>query len=349
MHITYRKKSSGIFPAVIIAFLSATACAENGFYSDITRMTMALPRDASLSRADITFSPNATPNTNPASLVFEQKSAIDVSYAGYYGNAYSTSILSYRTNVDSLSGIGLSLCYLYVPDIEVTADLEQDESGYPVYDPSRISFTSTSDIVGNILYGRRFFSRPAADIAAGIRLHGLRRRLPGATGYGIGLDAGLVAAFPRPGLRLSLAIDNFTTNFIYWNSSYSDVSLPSLRLGAGWNKEIPYIYGTVGIFYATPDVLGKERIWLRRDGTKKELTLAERGNTVDQAVSFLFMGHYGAEYCIRNIVTLRGGFSSGQFSFGGGINMFASALSIDFSYLSSELDGSYIVSAGYHW
>jgi hypothetical protein len=271
-----------------------------------------------------------------------------MSYAGYFKNAYSSSLLSYHTPVDSVSGFGLSLCYLYIP-IEITTGLDVDDAGYPIADPSMFSYSSSSDIMVNIVYARQIISRPRLNLAAGARISGLRKRLPQERGYGIGLDGGVEAELKPVNIRISLFVEDMSTNVIYWDKYYSDISLPSIRLGIGWQDEIPYIYGSIGLYYSSPDVLGEERVWLKKDAETGESDLVSGNETSDRIKSFLYMGHYGGEYVIRNVVALRGGFSSGRGTFGAGINLFESCLSVDFSYLSSELSGSYLVSASYRW
>jgi len=334
---------------IVLTWHGRQAYGESSSYSNANRGIFAFPREAALGGADIAFSADASPQCNPAAIALDSISRLDVSYAGYYDNALSTSMVSYAAQAPGNSGVGILLGYLYVPDIVITTGLDQDESGNPVWDPSRLRYTSASDVVASVLYGKQLISRRDFRFSAGGRLHGLRRKLPGDIGYGIGLDAGAVASIPRLNLRLSLVVDDVTTNYIYWNSSYNDLSLPSVRLGAGWRKDAPYFYGQFTIVYATPDVLGRDRVWLVWNGNDREIEMAEDGDMRDGLVSFAFLGHYGIEYLIRNSVALRGGFSAGRFSFGGGVRIFSSALCVDFCYTTSELAGSYAVSVGYRW
>ncbi len=337
------------FAAVITLVGSVSASAELAHYSNENKSVFVLPRDAALAGADIAFSRNALSHGNPASLPLDSGSQVVVSYAGYYANTFSTSSASYVTHFLGNSGLGVSVGYLYVPDIEITTGLELDGSGEPIHDPAHLRYTSFSEVLLNVAYGRKLLEKKRMALAAGGRLHGLRRRLPDDIGYGLGIDAGLVMALARPGLRLSLQLDDITTNYIYWGSSYEDVSLPAVRMGVTWQKEIQYLYGRFSAAYKTPDVLSFERVWLTWDSNERELQVVEEGNLKDNALSFLFQGHYGAEYVIRDIVALRGGFTSGRFSFGGGLCLFSSALALDFSYATSELDGTYLVSVGYRW
>jgi hypothetical protein len=340
--------TQSVLTILAIAALWPQLFAENAFYSNSNRDVFVIPRDAALAGSDITYSASAAPNCNPAVLGYNKTSSLELTYGGYFDNAYSASVLSYKTPIDSAGGIGASICYLYIP-VELTTGLELDADGIPIDDPSRFSYTTSSDIMANVVYGRKFFSKRRFNLSAGARLHAMRRRLPDEAGYGIGLDGGMEAEFKQYGLRLSVMVKDISTNVIYWGNGYYDVSLMSVKAGIGWQKEIPYIYGKIGAFYATPDVLGEERAWLIKNRETGEIELAETGETGDQVSSFLFMGRYGAEYVIRNVVALRGGFTSGEWSFGGGISLFDSLLSIDFAYKTSELDGSYIMSAAYHW
>ncbi|MBD3390970.1 MAG: hypothetical protein GF418_02905 [Chitinivibrionales bacterium] len=334
--------------AILICAAAHTVRGERARYSNANRDVFVLPENAALGGADICFARDGVLHSNPAAAPLDSLNKATLSYAGFYANTFSTSMASYMSRVGKNAGIGAGVGYLYVPDIIVTTSLDVTGDGDPIWDPEKLSYTSFSEIAFSIVYGQRILERRGIEVSAGARLHGMRRRLPDDLGYGIGVDAGAVLGLPRRGLRFSLLVDDITTNYIYWGSSYKDISLPRARLGAGWRKEIPYLYGAFTVVYATPDVISDERVWVRWNVEDEKQVLVEEDNAEDLVWSFLYQGRYGLEYFIRNTVALRAGFTRGRFAFGGGLRLF-SALSVDFSYALSELDGTYYVSTGYLW
>ncbi len=332
-----------------------------------------MPRCASLAGADFVFAHDGSPQTNPGNLSFDSTTDASLAYASYYKNTFSTSVFSFAGPIDSLSGYGVSLSYLYVPDILGTQNLLVDQDGVPIYDESRMLNSSYSDIYFHVGYGRKLYRSKLLELAGGISVNAQRQRLAfdEYRGYSIGFDAGAVVNFPASGIRLSLACDNITTQYTKWSASYSETAYPHLRFGAGWQKDLPYIYGRVQIQYKTLDLLGNEgadaidaATFLttvsnnQTDGPNSSSTAnqmpGEKPSMSNSTLSAL-LGCIGIEYLIKEIFAIRvgGNFQNPassaeqKFAFGCGVNLFRNALSIDASYALHELAATYQIGLTY--
>ncbi|MBD3316166.1 MAG: hypothetical protein GF344_10290 [Chitinivibrionales bacterium] len=325
-------------------------------YSNTNRSLFVLPSFSALAGSALAHSYDGSAMSNPANLSLDSSREISVSYAGHYLNTFSSSVISYATPIGRGSGIGVSLAYLHLPDIEDTRGLEtedvlHDSLPWPVYDNTRIRMESMSEVMVNVAYGRAFDLRPGIKLAVGGAVHALRRRLIEVMGYGIGLDLGTTLEFERPGIRFSLLMEDVTTNYLYWNSKYKDFGPPHVRLGIGWRRELPYIYGKLTLSYRTPDLLGNEGVTgVEVHGTERDTEPVSESFTQSRG-ALLFRGGYGLEYVVSEVLALRVGYDIGIMrpSFGGGLNLFSRALSFDFSYLMSDLAGTYQVGATWRW
>lgn len=324
------------------------------YYSNSNKFLFAFPRYSSMGEADITFSRDGTPASNPANTPMDSSSQAYLSYAGFYSNILSTSMASYSTRINKKLGIAISIAYLYVPDIEITTNLEKDMFANWIYPSDKLEYSSASEIFFNFSIGYTFFSRRLLDIAAGIALHSQRRRLIKWSGYGIGADVGLTTHFHKSGVRLSLLCDDITTNYIHWSSDYHDNGLPHVYFGFGWSKNLPYIYGNILLTYKTPDLLSNEGVWtyqLKKEDDNEPVKEPKKHSIKEKPGLLISAACYGFEYLISDIVSVRFGFDTPKmFSFGAGIYLFSQSLLFDFAYkTNSHLPGSYNLSMGYRW
>ncbi len=326
------------------------------YYSNSNKSLFIFPEYASLGGAGLVFSRDGAPLSNPANIPLDSFSQISLSYAGYYNNTFSTSFISFVTEVTQRIGIGMFGGYLYIPDIEITENFELDqETGVPIYDPSLISMKSSSEIFFNFSFGYNLFENRKLNVSSGASLHCQRRRLIDWTGYGIGFDAGMTLLLKRSGLRFSIFADDFTTNYIHWSSDYHDNGLPHIRIGLGWRKEVPNLYGRFSIMYKSPDFLSNDGVGYNLFSEKAEKIDEPYENRIRKKPSLLLTaGCYGIEYLIHKVVALRLGFNeSKRIFFGSGVNMFSQALSFEFSLSgqvrSYELEGIYFLSVSYKW
>jgi hypothetical protein len=333
------------------------------YYSDNTRELFYLPRSASVAGADYVFARDGSPQINPANLAFDSSADFSLSYASYYQNAFSTSILSYAASIDRESGFGISLSYLYVPDIRGTQNLQAEPDGTPIYDDQRFQYSTYSDIYFHAGYGRIFYKSRSVALTFGAGINAQRQRLAfnEYRGYSMGLDGGAAADFPRSGIRISLACDNILTQYTRWSAGYSELAYPHLRFGAGWQKELPYIYGRVRVQYKTLDLFGNEgadaiqlSTLLSTDSSgssnpnqlsgEKPAMAGVNGNTVFLAL----LGSLGLEYDIKDVFAIRvGGNLENKLAFGCGVNLLQKRLSFDASYAMHELAPTYQIGVTY--
>jgi hypothetical protein len=231
----------------------------------------------------------------------------------------------------------------------------------PIYDPSRISYRTQSEIYIHFGYGYRRSVFPGIEAAAGIAFNALRHNLPPYRGYGIGADGGVALDFVNIGLRTALACENITANYTKWSKDWGTTALPHVRFGLGWQKEIPYIYGHIRLQFKTLDLLANDGI--NATGTDSVLDMFSNQRIIpakkhfmSDPLYFLYSGTYGLEYTILKALSLRvgipvgGGFGEdwSRIAFGGGVNLLKKKLSVDISYLSSQdLNGTYQLGVTY--
>jgi hypothetical protein len=316
-------------------------------YSDQNREVFLMPRAAVMQGADIALYRNAGPLSNPANLPVDSLSEISTAYAGYFGNTYSTAALSFIGKVDTRSAFGVSFNYILVPDIPVTTI---DSAG--AVDQH---FQSSSDIFLRVSYGRKLWEpNDRTVISAGAALNTERKNLVGWTSYGIGLDAGITATY-RFGDNSTggagLLLENLTSAITHWSTDYQEVALWHARFALGWQKELQYLYGTLGVFYLTPDLLSNEGINSTTNMTvQNQSTDVPAFKRVATDPSLLFTdAHYGVEYIVMNRIPLRAGLYQGTFSFGAGLFLLNRRVGFDFAYLNHELAPTYKLSVNYRW
>jgi len=344
----------------LMTLLAAAAAAACGVLDETEMTTYGnreiyhLPASAGTAFSDLCFLRDGAPNTNPAVLAFDSAGHISMAYAGYFKNAYSSSMLSLINPLGRLGTVGVSLSYVLIPDIVDTRDWTVDGDGLLIVPQNPRSGTS-SEVFLHAAYSKLILDGKKVRLGLGAGLNAHRLRLLELAGYGIGLDAGMNCAFPRKGLRVSLLAENVVTEYVYWNSDFSQAVYPHLRLGLGWQKDIPYIYGHLRVTYASPDLLSNEGV----NALTGENDFGEDGESPAVLTlrdpAFLACGNLGIEYAIFNTVHFRIGmqdiarFVLSSFTFGGGLSLFGNRVGLDFAYLPHDLSGTYALSGTYLW
>jgi hypothetical protein len=347
------RRLSGIGINKIVAFLlSACACSfatNYNEYADLNRELMLLPASASLAGADLSLSSGACFGSCPSNLPFDSLNNLSLSYANFFQNTFSTSLLSFSGPADSGGGIGITAGYVYIPDIEDNRNTVTTESNTLIYD---YKIKNCSDIFFRFGYGHLFSLNSRLIISAGVAANARRTRLIDYSGYGLGLDGGAKLLDRQSGVSAVLQMENITSHYTYWSKDYRVYSYPHLRLGLGIDRNIPYIYGRIRIGYTSPDLLSNEGINYSKTET----------DTNDQKIEVLFKkkvyknpellfndGRLGLEYTIMNRVALRAGLSQGKINFGAGLKLFSNRAGLDFAYTIHQLAGTYQVSMMYRW
>ncbi len=320
------------------------------YYSNANKAIFVFPQYSALGGSPLAFSRDGSPMSNPANISLESARALSLSYSGYFDNTFSTTLASFVTQIKDNIGAGVFAGYIYIPNIEITEGFDvYPDTDIPIYDESKLTYESSSEVFMNFSFGYTILSTANISATAGASFHCQRRRLIDWTGYGIGLDVGTTVELPRAGVRFSLLLDDITTNYIRWSSDYHNNALPHARLGIGWQREIPYIYGKIRIMYKSPDLLGNDGVgYIFLGDDEKE---PEKQSVKDEPGLVFTAAAYGVEYTVQKIVALRVGLDeSKRLFFGAGINLFKRSLFFDFSYMvSNDLPGTYSLSMGYHW
>ena len=331
--------------------IATLARAEHGksYYADINDDLLNFPFSAAMAGSDMSFSSGASPSSTPANLPFDSINTLSLSYANYFQNSFSTSLLSYTSKIGKEIGYGITAGYIYLPDIEITEDLETDENGNPVYIPEKVN---CSRIFFRMALGKSFSIFKTIDLAIGSALDAERNRLPEYRGYGIGLDLGAKVLFKRTGVSLALLFENAIVSLTYWSSSYYETAYPHLRIGVGWDRYFPYIYGNIRIGYTSPDILSNEGInYIEMEDMGGDVKIEKPSyqKVYENPLVMIVSGKFGLEYRILERLSLRGGITQGRFSFGAGLNMFGDKAGLDFAYATHSLAGTYQLSMSYRW
>ena len=96
-----------IIPVIVFLFTGLTLSDDGNYYSDIDRSLFSLPKSTDVAGSDFVFSRDGTPQINPANLAFDSLSEISCAYAGFYQNIFSTSEVSYATQITKKFGPGV--------------------------------------------------------------------------------------------------------------------------------------------------------------------------------------------------------------------------------------------------
>jgi hypothetical protein len=338
--------------AVLCSVSLSIAELKGNYYADANRELFITPKSSAMAGSDASISRTAQPLGNPANLVIDSVNRVDLAYAGFYRNTFSTSALSYIGSIDSLSSLSASVSYLLVPEIELYSDTV-------ILGPIRSA--NASELYFRVGYGRKVWKLPnKLEISAGGAINGQRKNLIDENGYGIGLDAGVAMRFTDIGLSACALLENATTSYTHWSSSYKEFAYPHARLGIGWQRAFEYIYGKLSLSYLSPDLLSNEGLnsfvldTMEGDAAQNEqdvILLSPDRERISQNPGLMIFGKYGAEYVILNRLAFRAGLNctTWSFTFGAGLGLLENRAGIDFAYLTHELAPTYKLSVNYKW
>ncbi|MBN2038204.1 MAG: hypothetical protein JW768_15795 [Chitinispirillaceae bacterium] len=310
-----------------------------------------MPRSSAMGGSDMSLVRGAQPLSNPANLSSDSIHLVELAYAGFYNNTFSASALSYLFPVDKKSSLGVSMSYLFVPGITIN----NDTIAPGIEDQAHQLYFRAG-------YGRTILDRGGLfNLSAGGALNGERMDLTGGEiGYCIALDIGATLVFPQYGLAVSALLENATASYVHWGSQSKYFAYPHGRVGIGWEREFPYIYGRLKATYLSPDLLSNEGI---NSYVEDSINI---GDDYDPDYTFFdrpektrllknpmlpLWGRYGAEYAIMNRIAFRMGYSplTKNFTFGAGLGFLENRAGIDFAYLTHELAPTYKLSVNFKW
>ncbi|NLE02013.1 MAG: hypothetical protein GX640_19285 [Fibrobacter sp.] len=305
----------------------------SNFYLDANDELINIPQSVALSGADMAIGSGISPESSPANLAFDTIHRLSVSYANYFQNTYSTSVIGFNAPLGSGIGLGVTAAYVFIPDIDLSPD-----STEPVVTGS----TNCSYIYFRIGASKRFTIQKNIEFSAGAALSAKRTKLVVYRGYNIGLDGGVRVSFLKSGFSSGLLFENITS-ITQWSKDENQIAFPHIRLGLGYEKDVRYLYGRLRLAYTSPDLLSNS-------GVNAELAVENKEQRLIKAPYLLITAaKYGAEYTIMRRVSLRIGLTQGRFSFGGGLQLFNERAGVDFAYMTHALSGTYQLSATYQW
>jgi hypothetical protein len=332
-------------------FGSSTAAEVQGnMYADINNGLFVNAKSTSMADAGISLERSANPLGNPANLTLDSVNEAELTYAGFYRNVFSISALSYLGRIDKVSSFGVSMSYLLIPEINISTD--------SVYVDK---MANASELFFRAGYGRKIWqSGNKIMVTAGGALNGLRKNYVDQLGYGIGLDIGSTVLFQKIGLAACAVIENATTSYTHWSADYKEFAYPHARLGIGWYKEIPYIYGRLCASYLSPDLWSNEGLnsfavdtMSYGDGSSTDQVdfIVPERERISKNPHLVVLGRYGVEYAIMNRLAFRAGLNLANlnFSFGAGLSLLENRAGIDFACLTHELAPTYKLSVKYKW
>lgn len=319
------------------------------YYSDQNRELMLLPSSTALAGADLALNTGSGYYGSASNLPYDTMSSLSLSYANYYQNTFSSSILSFTGPAGKNNGIGITAGYVYVPEIEDNRNSPVTANGTVIH---QYEMKTGSDIFVRFGYGHAIDFRNKWTFSAGVAANARRTRLIEVSGYGIGLDAGLKALHKKSNLSAVLQLDNMTTHYTYWSKNYREYAYPHLRLGLGFDRSLPYIYGRIRIGYASPDLLSNDGInyvKVESDTNQQDIEVLDHKSLSDKPQLLISGGKIGLEYTIMNRLALRAGLTQGKVNFGAGLLLFSNRAGVDFAYTTHQLAGTYQVSLMYRW
>lgn len=333
----------------LCSFSLLFADADFNEYSDQNRELMVLPASVALGGADLALNSGIGFGGSPSNLPYDTANNLSLSYANYFHNTFSSSILSYHGPADSNGGFGITAGYVYIPDIEDNRSSIVTEDSTIVYNAK---IKNCSDIFARFEYGHRFPINVKWDFAAGVAINARRTRLIDYSGYGIGLDAGLKVVNIPSGLSLAVQMDNIIPQYTYWSKEYRELANPHLRVGLGFDRSFPYIYGRILIGYTSTDLLsnsGVNYVKTEVDSNDLDVEVIKHKKLSEEPSLLIYDSKIGLEYIIMSKLALRVGLTRGKFNFGAGLKLFSGRAGLDFAYTTHQLAGTYQVSASYRW
>lgn len=335
----------------LFLFLFSVFAAGLQTYANGTDELMVSPVSASMGGSDLSIGSGVSAESTPANLPFDSLNSLMLSYAGYYQNTFSTSMLSFSGHPRHNIGVSLMVGYVFVPNIPNTQNIGSVEPGEAgVVD--NITYFSASRLFFRAGAGRRFDINRLFSVGVGCAVNAKRTRLEPYNGYGLGVDAGLKALWVPGGLSCALQVENVASSYIYWSKDYRERSYTHLRVGIGWEKVVPYVYGVFRFGYTSPDLFANEGI------NYYDLSVTKLNNTIEapnhaelyeRPELLLYAGKFGAEYIIMNSLALRIGLSQGKIGFGAGLKLMNQRAGLDFAYITHTLAGTYQLSLNYLW
>lgn len=263
---------------------------------------------------------------NPSGLAGLSRQHVEFMHASQFDNLFTYDYLSYAQPMRNGLAGSITLLYTRVGDIPITKLADPSQ---PLSDENRVLLDKeTGDneiaVMGSI--GRTTAS--GWRIGATAKL--LSKSVAGESAFGVGVDLGVGRTLSK-NLNFGLAARNITTSILAWSTGRTEAILPSVVVGAAWEKAIPLVNARVML---VADLVGHFE-------SRGEAEQLEAGPlTADP--------HVGLEYIISETVALRGGFQGEYLTAGAGLNI--SSLSVNAAFQDhDDLGFTHRVSVGVVW
>jgi hypothetical protein len=312
-------------------------------YGDMAAEALVSPRSAALAASDLAANAFGPIASNPSLAGRRAAPELTAAYSSYYGDAFSASAVNYTGGMGKSGGISVTAAYLRIPGIEDTRGVDVN-----ALDDGDIKMFSASDVWMRAAYGHGFSTRHA-DLYAGAAAAFRRRGIGEASAYGIGADLGAMAFFKKPSLGAALLWENVRYSAVKWKG-YTEEVPQHLRASLAFERNDPYIYGRIALFYTTPDLFFNEGINAQDEVGDREESRDPAVRTLSDGAGILLTGgRYGVEYTIMNTLSLRMGVGGGGYSMGAGLTLFDGRAGADVCYSGHELAGTVKISVTYRW
>ena len=180
----------------------------------------------------------------------------------------------------------------------------------------------TFDVADYALTGA--FARAFGRWRVGGTIHFLWRRLDQ---EGFGFQTDVSGGWVSDSWRFEGAIRNASGSGVVWESGWKEIEPPDLFLGAGWKRDVPYLYGQLRLAWQSAGVFQEQG----KSGVEFSGSVADTANSVrlaggrawEEPLEWLSASSLAAEFVVERWVTLRAGFPSvgspSEWSAGGGV------------------------------
>ncbi len=184
--------------------------------------------------------------SSPAGLADVERAEVVVHHASLYEDLALSQDEIYLAAPLSYGTLGLGISRIGADGI-----LRAQAGQAPDFaDPSTFSAT---DWIASLAFARTWFDRR---LRAGASLRVLGRDIDSYYGAGAQLDAS--AVWLQDGFRAGLRLDRGIGGLATWESGYTEYTPPDLMLGVGYERRLPYFYGTGALAWETSGLLREQ-------------------------------------------------------------------------------------------
>ncbi len=323
-----------------IAFLSALLCASSGFTADswhkakyageFTSVGVGA-RGLALGGAYVALAEDVTAGYwNPAGLARIEFPQLTAMHAERFAGIVNYDYLGVAFPLGQKSTVALNITRTGIDDIPITAlrnpELELGEFYYENNERIRnVPYIAKMVNDAEWAWYLSYAHQKSSTLFYGANAKFVRKGVGEYSAWGLGFDVG-VRWNPLNSLFLGANLQDATSTLLAWNTGERELILPTLKWGAAYVFEVPWLKGIV---IPTADVD------FRFEGRKTAAQVFWKQLSADF--------HFGLEYDFSHIVALRVGLDVGHPSAGLGVHL--PKLDVDYAFLShSDLGATHRIS-----